>query len=117
MSGVKLVKAADRRFEKIDLDPGAICIGRDVSTDDSSTIGCSVVTLENCHMEWTVLYDEYMYCVDGSFTIKTKEGDFVLEAGDGIWLPNGTWMVYVAEAKATAVVAVYPVDWKDRAGA
>jgi ethanolamine utilization protein EutQ len=117
MSGIKFIKAADRTFEKIGGDPGAICAGRDVTTGDSTTIGCSVVTFENCHMEWTVLYDEYIYCLEGSFTIKTKEGDFVLEPGDGIWLPDGTWMIYVADAKATAVVAVYPVDWKDRAGA
>jgi ethanolamine utilization protein EutQ len=117
MSDVKLIKAADRTFETMPLDPGSISIGRDVSTAESTTMGCSVAILENCDMEWTVVYDEYMYCVDGTFTIETKEGDFVLEPGDGIWLPNGTWMIYHAKEKATAVVAVYPVDWKDRAGA
>ena len=39
----------------------------------------------------------------------------MLNAGDGIWLPDGTWMIYIAEEKATAMVAVYPVDWRDRA--
>ena len=81
MSDVKLIKAADRSFDLMGDGPGGISIHHDVSTAESTTMGCSVVSLEDCHMEWTVIYDEYMYCVDGSFTIRTREGDHVLNQG------------------------------------
>ena len=53
---------------------------------------------------------------EGTLTLETKEGEFVIEPGDAIWLPEGTWMIYKAKEKCTAVVAVYPVDWRERHG-
>ncbi len=115
MSGIRYVKSKDRVFEQIGGDPGAIYVARDVSKNESESFGAAVGTFENCDMEWTVLYDEYIYVLEGELNLETKEGTFDLLPGDGIWLPEGTWMVYRA-TWAKAVIVVYPVNWRDLHG-
>ena len=43
--------------------------------------------------------------------VKGAEREFVLEPGDGLWLPAHTWMIYIAK-QATCVVAVHPGNWR-----
>lgn len=114
MSGVKLIAPEQRTFEQIGGDAGSVLVGRDVASDISTSFGAGVVVFENCSMEWTVLYDEYFYCLEGTLTIKTKNGDFVMRPGYGLWLPKGTWLVYEAKERAKAVFTIYPVDWRER---
>ena len=114
MSGVKLIAPAERKFEQFGGGSGDIRIGRDVAGDISSTIGAGVTEFENCSVEWTVLYDEYFYCLEGSLTIKTKQGTFVMQPGYGLWLPKGTWLIYEAKERAKVVFSIYPVDWREQ---
>lgn len=114
MSGVRLIAPAERTFEQIGGAAGDIRVGRDVAGDRSKTIGAGVAVFENCSMEWTVLYDEYFYCLEGTLTIRTKERTYVMQPGYGLWLPKGTWLVYEAKAPAKVVFSIYPVDWRER---
>jgi ethanolamine utilization protein EutQ len=114
MGGVKLIAPAERKFEQIGGDAGDIRIGRDVAGDLSKTLGAGVGIFERCSMEWTVLYDEYLYCLEGTLTIKTRNGALVMQAGHGLWLPAGTWVTYEAKERAKVVFAIYPVDWRER---
>tara|TARA_B100000676_G_scaffold240537_1_gene241515 strand:- start:6861 stop:7214 length:354 start_codon:yes stop_codon:yes gene_type:complete len=111
MSGIRYVKPADRVEEQIDGPPGRIAVARDVSVNESETFGASIGTFENCEMEWTVLYDEYIYILEGHLDLETKDGTFNMTPGDSIWLPNGSWMIYRAEY-AKAVIVVHPVNWR-----
>ena len=111
MSGVRHVRPADREFARIGGPPGTIAVSRDVSVGESESFGASIGTFEHCDMEWTVLYDEYIYILEGQLDLETEEGVFNLTPGDGIWLPNGTWMIYRAQW-AKAVIVVHPVDWR-----
>ncbi len=111
MSGIRYVKPVDRAFTRIGGPPGAIAMARDVSVNESESFGASIGTFEHCELEWTVLYDEYIYILEGQLDLETREGVFNLVPGDGIWLPNGTWMVYRAQW-AKAVVVVHPVNWR-----
>ncbi len=114
MDGVKLIAPAERKFEQIGGESGDIRVGRDVAGDISTTMGAGVAVFENCSMEWTVLYDEYFYCLEGTLTIGTKQGPVVMRPGDGLWLPKGTWVTYEAKERAKVVFAIYPVDWRER---
>ena len=112
MSAIRRVRPSERVFNQIGGPPGTITVSRDVSTKESQSFGVSIGLFENCDMEWTVLYDEYMYILEGTLSLETREGTFDLEPGDGIWLPDGTWMVYRAEF-AKAVIVVEPVNWRE----
>ena len=112
MQTIRCVRPSERVFSRIGGPPGEIAVASDVSTKESQSFGISVSTFDKCDMEWTVLYDEYIYILEGQLDLETREGTFELRPGDGIWLPNGTWMVYRADF-AKALIAVYPVNWRE----
>jgi ethanolamine utilization protein EutQ (cupin superfamily) len=114
MAHIKFCRPENRQFEQTGGDSRDIRIARDVTTEDSRTLGTGVMTLENCSAEWTVLYDEYLYCLEGTLTLKTKQGEFILDPGCSIWLPDKTWLIYEAKRRATVLFVVYPVDWRNR---
>ena len=112
MSGIRHSKPANRVFGAVDGPPATLSLAPDIRKDDSKSFGASVGLFENCAMEWTVLYDEYMYILEGEVNLETREGTYKLEPGDGIWLPNGTWVIYHAEY-AKAVVIIHPINWAE----
>ena len=114
MSPIKFIRDGSRTFEPLAEAP-AIRIARDVGAAESDTMACNIVTFEDCEHEWTVLYDEYIYGLDGTLLLETREGDFEINPGDGIWLPKGTWMIYKA-AWASTLIAVYPANWRELEG-
>jgi ethanolamine utilization protein EutQ len=108
----KVTRAASREFTE--LGPGAnIC--RDVDPSVSTTMSCSIMKMENFEFEWTVLYDEWLYVLDGVLTIELGDGTVDLNPGDSLWLPDGTWHFYHVK-KARAVVTVYPNNWRELKG-
>lgn len=110
--GVKFVKGTNRMLQR---RSAGISVGRDVDTDISDHLGCGVVQFENANLDWKVLHDEYLYCLDGTLTVRADAGLYHLGPNDAIWLPNGTEMTYTSRDHATCVMAVYPNDWPGRA--
>ena len=97
-------KNGDRVLE--DIGSGAK-MAWDVDSDVSSELGCAVSEFENGEFEWTVNYDEYLHCISGRLTVETREGDFALDPGDGLFVPKGTQVVYKAGARTRVLVSVY----------
>ena len=110
---IKFVKRAKRKFTKMAVGTGTARLGRDVDVDISTTMGGGVMEFTNLKMPWTVKYDEYIYGLTGTLTIRVGRKAYHIKAGDGLWLPADTKLIYEAKGKATAIYMVYPVDWKE----
>ena len=108
----KITRASERSPKE--LAPGA-SIHRDVDSSMSESMSCSVLEMDNFELEWTVLYDEYIYVLEGCMTIELEDGTHDLNAGDSLWLPDGTWHFYHTK-KAKVLVAVYPANWQETRG-
>ena len=116
MRTIEFFEPGNRQFRQIGGDQGDVQITLDVGRDKSTTIGCGIATFENCALEWTVTYEEYIYCLEGRLTLRTDAGDFVLKPGCAAWLPEGTRLIYQATERTIALYTIYPVNWRDRAG-
>ncbi|MEL0638483.1 ethanolamine utilization protein EutQ [Marinomonas sp. TI.3.20] len=95
--------------------PGKASVARAVSNDLSTTMGAGVAYFDDCSISWTVLYDEVIYVVDGVFRLVTKDGVIEGEAGDIIWISEGTELKYEGR-QAKIFYAVYPGNWKELHG-
>jgi len=116
MAKCELIKGKDRRFETLAGPPGVARVARDVTTDMSTTLGCGLAEFENIKMPWTVKYDEYFYCLEGTLRIRAEGTVYEMQAGDGLWLPKGTELVYEADKKAKLVFTIYPINWRQIEG-
>ena len=116
MSGAKHFPAREMRFERYGGPPGEATIARLVGPELSSSMGAGVATFDNCSIEWTVLYDELIVVLEGTFRLRLGgEENRTIEAGPGdvIWLPEGTPLRYEGDG-AKVFYALSPVDWKSR---
>jgi ethanolamine utilization protein EutQ len=109
----KITRASSSEFTE--LAPGA-SIQRHIDPSVSDSMACSVVEMENFELEWTVLYDEWLYVLEGVLTMELKDETVELHPGDSIWLADGTWHFYHVKGKARAIVAVYPANWREAKG-
>lgn len=106
------------KFDKYGGPPGKARIARLITPDISKTMGGGIATFDGCSIEWTVLYDEIVVVLEGTFRLRLGKGyRRKLEAknGDVIWLPEGTPLKYEGK-KAVVFYCLYPVDWRKRHG-
>jgi len=108
MQNVKLFRKADQNFE---LDEYHSAINPLVNAGNSKTLGAGIGKFgAGCEMEWTVSYDEILFIHSGNFTLVASNQVFHASAGDTLWIPRGTPLIYKAEEEVIFFYAVYPVD-------
>jgi ethanolamine utilization protein EutQ (cupin superfamily) len=110
---IKFTKNGTRTWERREVPPGWRALGRDVTVDVSDTIGGGVARYKNCRFDWTLKYDEYLFGLTGTLTIRIGRKAYHIKPGDGLWLPAYTDIVYEAKGSASALFLVYPVNWKE----
>lgn len=107
-------KRGEMKFDDFGSEgPGKGAIARLVGPDLSKTIGAGIATFDGCSIDWTVLYDEMIVVIEGTFRLGTPEGEITAKPGDVIWIPENTPISYRGE-KAVVCYALYPVDWRKR---
>jgi ethanolamine utilization protein EutQ len=114
MTDVKHFPSQDMQFEPYGGPPGDARIARLVGPELSSSMGGGIATFDGCSIDWTVLYDELIVVLEGTFRLRL-DGDRTIEAGPGdvIWLPEHTALRYEGD-RAKVFYALSPVDWKKR---
>ena len=115
MAGVKHFKRSEMKFEVYGGPPGKATIARLVGPDLSKTMGAGIAQFDGCSIEWTVLYDEMIVVLEGTFRLRVGKDTYEATAGDVIWIPENTPLCYEGE-KATVCYALFPVDWRQRHG-
>jgi ethanolamine utilization protein EutQ len=104
MSGTKLF-----RKEDLDLEPvnGMKTIGL-VNTSFSKELGGGIGVFEDCSIPWNITYDEIIYILDGQFTLRVGDEVYNARAGDVLWIPRDTEIVYEAQERVTFFYSVFP---------
>lgn len=108
----KLIKKDSLAFNHRGGPPGHAEVARAVGGDLSGTMAAGVARFDDCSVAWTVLYDEIVYVIDGVFRLAMPDGVLEGEAGDILWIPEGTELKYEGES-ASIFYAVYPGNWKE----
>lgn len=95
--------------------PGAATIARLVGPDMSKTMGAGIATFDGCSIEWTVLYDEVIVVLEGTFGLVVGKSTYACQPGDVIWIPENTPVRYEGR-NAKVFYALYPGDWRQKHG-
>lgn len=91
---------------------GTVAVWRQVTAGNNAHMGCGQAVFEDCRLEVTLPYDEYLYCIEGEITIRLDGETVVLRPNDAMFLPKGTHLTYEVSGRATSVYALAPVNWK-----
>jgi ethanolamine utilization protein EutQ len=116
MKKARHFKASGMEFETFGGPPGRATISRLIGPEESATMGAGLAVFDGCSIEWTVLYDEVIVVLEGTFRLKLGKDlseTLVAAPGDVIWLPEHTPLRYEGDG-AKVFYALYPVDWRKR---
>jgi ethanolamine utilization protein EutQ len=116
MSGLKHFKYGEMRFGTTQVGDQQTAITRLINAELSSTMGAGIERLEKTRLEWTVTYDEVLFIREGELSVVSGGKTHRCRAGDIVWIPNGTTLIYDAPEACEYFYALYPVDWAKRQG-
>ena len=105
--GVKLFRKDEAQFTP---GPNRIAAHGLINAGFSRNLGAGTGVFEQCRVEWTPDYDEVLFIIDGELHLRVGVKTFVAKAGDVIWIPAGTAVVYEAKVHTPFFYAVSPVQ-------
>ena len=108
-------RKSEMSFSAYGSPPGAATIARLVGPDISKTMGAGIATFDGCSIEWTVLYDEVIVVLEGTFRLVVGKDTHSCAPGDVIWIPENTAIKYEGD-KAKVMYVLHPVDWRQKHG-
>ena len=113
--GVVQYRKSDLKFSAYGGPPGKATIARLVGPDISKSMGAGIATFDGCSIEWTVLYDELIVVLEGTFRLVVGDRTYSCTPGDVVWIPENTPLKYEGD-KAMVFYALHPVDWRQKHG-
>jgi len=114
-SNVVHYRKSDLKFAAYGGPPGKATIARLVGPDISKSMGAGIATFDGCSIEWTVLYDELIVVLEGTFRLVVGKDTHTCTPGDVIWIPENTPIKYEGD-KAKVFYVLHPVDWRQKHG-
>jgi len=101
-------------IEPFNMAPPGEKIGlRDVITAKDGNLCAGFMTFDHAHLPWKLTYDEIDYVIEGDFTLKAGDREYVCKPGDVISIPNGTEVVFGSPTRAKVFYVTYPANWAD----
>ncbi|PTM93426.1 AraC family ligand binding domain-containing protein [Mycoplana dimorpha] len=114
MADIVHFKSSERVFEPYGSPADKASISRLVGPELSRSMGAGIARFDDCSIAWTVLYDELIVTLEGTFRLRVGDAVYECSPGDVLWVPENTPLHYEGDG-ATVFYALSPVDWKARA--
>lgn len=93
--------------------PGQNIKLRDVITAREANLAAGFMTFDNSELPWNLTYDEVDYVVEGTFTVATGGTVYTCVAGDVLYIPKNTRVVFGSPRQAKVFYVTYPANWAD----
>lgn len=90
---------------------GTAYVARALDTAISSPLGVGFARWEGAKVNWTLLYDEVIFVLEGCLELIADQKAYQVYPGQMLWLPEGTELTYGGHAVFSYVV--HPGNWKE----
>ncbi|CAG4907292.1 ethanolamine utilization protein EutQ [Paraburkholderia saeva] len=108
--GVRLIDHAELGFHVRGGPPGAAYVARAFADEISPNLGVGFARWEGARVSWTTLYEEVIFAIEGCLEVEADGKLHCVKAGQVLWIPKSTSLVYSGFALFGYVV--YPGNWK-----
>lgn len=85
----------------------------DVVTAKEGNLCAGFMTFEQSELPWFLNYDEADYIVEGDFRLKVGNQVFTAKAGDVVYIPKGSQVVFSSPTFCKVFYVTYPANWAD----
>ncbi len=113
-SGVLLVKGSTVKCNPFDTGKeGDKVFLRDiVSLEESPRMGCGFMEMESSEFEWTLVYDEIDYIIEGTLEITIEGRKMIGKPGDVFLIPKDTTIKFGCPDQVRFLYVTYPANWE-----
>ena len=113
-SGVLLVKGSTVKCNPFDTGKeGDKVFLRDIfSLEESPRMGCGFMEMEASEFDWTLVYDEIDYIIEGTLEITIDGRKMIGNPGDVFLIPKDTTIKFGCPDKVRFLYVTYPANWE-----
>jgi ethanolamine utilization protein EutQ len=113
-NGLKVVDGASVKMEVFDTGtPGANVLFQEVVHKEESKVSAGFLTIDKSRFEWALTYEEIDYVIDGTLTVEIDGKVYTAKAGDVVFVPKGSTVVWGSPDVAHIFYATYPANWAE----
>lgn len=108
------VQGSSIKLEPFDqAPPGQIIHLKDVVTSREGNLAAGFMTFDHSELPWHLTYDEVDYVVEGTFTLQANGKAYTCQAGDVMYIPKDTHVVFGSPAHTRVFYVTYPANWAE----
>ncbi|OLN24705.1 cupin domain-containing protein [Desulfosporosinus metallidurans] len=85
----------------------------DVITAREGNLCSGFMTFDHSNLPWFLNYDEVDYIIEGEFVLEVEGKVFRAKAGDVVYIPKGSQVVFSSPTFCKVFYATYPANWAD----
>jgi ethanolamine utilization protein EutQ len=85
-----------------------------LTLDESPRLGCGVMVVDRTQLPWTLAYDEVDVVLEGTLDVIVDGRTTRATAGQVIYIPKNTSVIFSAPDCAKFVYVVYPANWAEQ---
>jgi ethanolamine utilization protein EutQ len=112
--GLKLVRGKSVKYDYFDTgNPNNKVYYQELISKEDSSMSAGFLTIEKSSFEWELCYEEIDYVIEGTLTITINGKTFTANAGDVLYVPSGSKVVWGSPDKAKIFYTTYPANWAD----
>lgn len=114
-SGLQIVRGQDVDFEVFDTGvPGTNVQYKElIGYSDSPNISAGLLKIVGSQFPWTLLYDEIDMVLEGELSITINGVKRTAKAGDVLYVPKNSEVIWGADEYAKVFYVTYPANWAE----
>ncbi|MGT2753962.1 cupin domain-containing protein [Streptococcus ovis] len=113
-NGLKVVKGGTVRMDDFDTGtPGAKVGFQELVSKDESKMSAGFLTIDHSKFAWKLPYEEIDYVISGTVSVEIDGQTYVGRAGDVLFVPAGSDVIWGSPDNAKIFYTTYPSNWSD----
>lgn len=113
-NGLKVVRGKTVKMDVFDTgDPNATAYYQELVSKDESHMSAGFLVIDHSEFAWELTYEEIDYVIEGTLTVTIDGKKYTANAGDVLFVPSGSKVIWGSPDKARVFYSTYPANWAD----
>ena len=113
-NGLKVVRGSSVKMDVFDTgDPNVKAYYQELVSKEESHMSAGFLVIDHSEFEWELTYEEIDYVIEGTLTVTIDGKTYTAKAGDVLFVPSGSKVIWGSPDKARIFYSTYPANWAD----